>query len=175
MLIGAERRIVTSTRYTATSNITETAYTVSKVRVDGNSRMYSVMPLTFIRLQLQLSLRQQLRLILSLILAPALRKLLLRTRCQCRWVRLLSEHMLMSFSVVDTVATLTSTSVITATQTPVTTLYTGIIGNAAGKREEQTSSPSSGRHRRNAQLLGNLLPEVNLPGKYSVTDTIEHC
>lgn len=81
----------------------------------------------------------------------------------------------MSFSVVDTVATLTSTSVITATQTPVTTLYTGTIGNAAGKREEQKSSPSTGRHRRNAQLLGNLLPEVNLPGKYSLTDTIEHC
>ena len=153
MVIGTERRIVTSTRYTATSNITETAYTVSTVRVDGNLRISSVVPLTFNRLRPQPSLRQRLRSILSLILAPALRELLLRIRRQYFWFRLLSEHMLMSFSVVETIATLTSTSVTTTTQTPVTTLYTGIMGNAAGKREERVSSPSTGRHRRMPSYL----------------------
>ena len=80
----------------------------------------------------------------------------------------------MSFSVVDTVATLTSISVTTATQTPTETLYTGTISNFFGKREEQTSSPSIDLFRRNAQLLGALLP-IDLPGKHSGTDVVVHC
>jgi hypothetical protein len=77
----------------------------------------------------------------------------------------------MRFSIVDTVATLTSISVMTATQVLTSTLYTGTIPNFFGKREEQTSSPSIGRFRRNAQLLGGLLP-VDLPGKYTPTQIL---
>jgi hypothetical protein len=80
----------------------------------------------------------------------------------------------MSCSIVNTVATLTSISVITATQTPTETLYTGTISNFFGKREEQTGSPSTGLLRRNTQLLGALLP-VDLPGKHSQTGLAVHC
>jgi hypothetical protein len=79
----------------------------------------------------------------------------------------------MGFSVVDTVTTLTSTRVITATEVPTETLYTGTIGTAAGKREEHINTPSSIPYRRSAQILGDVLP-VNLPGKYSRTDVIVH-
>ena len=72
----------------------------------------------------------------------------------------------MSFSVVNAATTLTSTSVITATQVLTETLYTGTIGSGAGKREETLNTLSTVRYRRNAQLLGALLP-VDLPGKYS--------
>lgn len=79
----------------------------------------------------------------------------------------------MGFRVVNAVTTLTSTSVITATQVLTETLYTGTIGSAAGKREEPLNTISTVRYRRNAQLLGAGL-QVDLPGKYSQTNVIVH-
>ena len=81
--------------------------------------------------------------------------------------------MLMSFSVVNAATTLTSTSVVTATQILTETLYTGTIGSAAGKREEPLNTLSTVRYQRNAQLLGAVL-QVDLPGKYSQTNVIVH-
>ena len=80
--------------------------------------------------------------------------------------------MLMCFSVVDAITNLTSTSITTTTQVPTVTIYTGTLGSPVEKREEQINTLSIVRYRRNAQLLGDLLPAVNLPRKYSRTDGV---
>lgn len=80
----------------------------------------------------------------------------------------------MRLRVTNAATTLTSTSVITATQVLTETLYTGTIGSAVGKREEPLNTLSTVRYRRNAQLLGALIT-VDLPGKYSQSDVTVHC
>jgi len=84
--------------------------------------------------------------------------------------------MLISSSVVETITTSTSFVVSTFTETPSTTFYTGTITGAARKREEPSSSPPLGGHRRNAQLLDGLVRGlINLPGKHALTNVIVDC